>query len=87
MFVPLALGRTHEVLRHHPTAQKQVWRTATTSFTVMQAVGAYRLSFLFIRSGSDYRLLSGLDAAALASALAADLVVPSPGGIAREDTK
>ena len=82
--VPLALGRTHEVLRRHQAAQKRAWIAATTSFAVMQATGAYALSFLFVRSGGDYRLLFGMGAAALVLALVADLLVPS--GAEQEDT-
>ncbi len=48
--VPLVLGRVNELLAHHPAAQKGVaWRTATTSFAVMQALAAYGLSFVFFR--------------------------------------
>jgi predicted MFS family arabinose efflux permease len=82
--VPLALGRTHEVLRHHPAAQKQAWSAATTSFAVMQAAGAYGLSFLFVRSGGDYRLLFGIGAAALALALVVDLLAPAQAGSGRK---
>jgi len=78
--VPLALGRVHEVLRHHQAAQKRAWGAATTSFAVMQAAGAYGLSFLFVRSGGDYRLLFGFGAVALVLALVADLLVPSGAG-------
>ena len=50
----------------------------------MQAVGAYGLSFLFVRSGGDYRLLFGIGAAALVLALVADLVAPFPSGLGPE---
>ncbi len=83
--VPLALGRTHEILRHHQEAQKGAWRAATTSFAVMQALGAYGLSFLFARTGGDYGLLFGLGAGALVLALAIDLLVSSPAPAAPED--
>ena len=83
--VPLALGRTHEVLRRHPAAQKRAWSAATTSFAVMQAAGAYGLSFLFARTGGDYRVLFGLGAGALVLALAVDLLAPSPGASGEED--
>jgi predicted MFS family arabinose efflux permease len=76
--VPLALGRSHEILRHHQGAQKRAWSAATTSFATMQAAGAYGLSFLFVHSGGGYRMLFGVGAAALALALATDLLVPSP---------
>jgi predicted MFS family arabinose efflux permease len=76
--IPLALGRTHEVLRHHPAAQKRAWGTATTSFAVMQAAGAYGLSFIFARTGGNYALLFELAAGALGLALILDLLVPQP---------
>ncbi len=76
--VPLALGRTHEILQHHHGAQKRAWSAATTSFAVMQAAGAYGLSFLFVRFGGDYRLLFAMGAAALALALAVDLLALPP---------
>jgi predicted MFS family arabinose efflux permease len=71
--VPLVLGRVNELLADHPAAQKGAWSTATTSFAVMQAVAAYGLSFLFSRSGGDYRTLFAIGAASLALALAVDL--------------
>jgi len=72
--VPLVLGRVHELLAHHPAAQKRAWRTATTSFAVMQAASAYGLSFLFSHSGGDYRLLFAIGAAALGVAFVVDVV-------------
>lgn len=74
--VPLALGRTHEILRHVPAAQKRAWGNATISFALMQAVGAYGLSFLFVRSGGDYHLLFAIGATALGLALVVDLLAP-----------
>jgi predicted MFS family arabinose efflux permease len=73
--VPLALGRVHELLAHHPAAHKSAWSHATTSFAVLQAVAAYGLSFLFVHSGGDYRLLFGVGSIAMAAALAVDLAV------------
>ena len=73
--VPLALGRVHELLAHHPAAHKGAWSKATTSFAVLQAVAAYGLSFLFVQSGGDYRLLFVVGGTALAVALAVDLVI------------
>jgi predicted MFS family arabinose efflux permease len=73
--VPLVLGRINELLTHHPSLQKQAWSKATTSFAVLQALGAYGMSFVFERSGGDYRLLFGLGAAAITLALAIDLLV------------
>jgi predicted MFS family arabinose efflux permease len=72
--VPLVLGRVHELLAHHPAAQKAAWSRATTSFALMQAVSAYGMSFLFDRSGGNYRLLFACGAAALVTALAVNLV-------------
>ena len=46
--VPLVLGRIHELLAHHPSEQKAAWSTATTSFAVLQAVGAYGMSYLLV---------------------------------------
>ncbi len=76
--VPLALGRTHEILRHQPASRKRAWGAATISYAVMQAIGAYGLSFLFARSGGDYALLFALGAGALSLGLAIDLLAPSP---------
>ncbi|MDR5733542.1 YbfB/YjiJ family MFS transporter [Caballeronia sp. LZ025] len=72
--VPLVLGRVNELLAHHPAAQKRAWRTATTSFAVMQAASAYGLSFLFSHSGGDYRLLFAIGAAALGVAFVVDVI-------------
>jgi predicted MFS family arabinose efflux permease len=67
--VPVVLGRTCEMLRHHPAAQTAAWRTATTSFALFQAGGAYIFSFLLNWSGGNYRLVFGLGSAAVALAL------------------
>ncbi len=72
--VPLALGRVHELLPHHPVAQKAAWSAATTSFAVLQAVAAYGMSFLFAHNGGEYRGLFVIGAVALALALAIDLL-------------
>lgn len=72
--VPLVLGRVQELLAHHPAAQKGAWSRATTSFALMQAVSAYGMSFLFDRSGGNYRLLFACGAAALMAALTVNLV-------------
>ncbi|SAK78012.1 YbfB/YjiJ family MFS transporter [Caballeronia ptereochthonis] len=71
--VPLVLGRVNELLAHHPAAQKGAWSTATTGFAVLQALAAYGLSFLFSKSGGDYRMLFAIGSAALGVALAIDL--------------
>ncbi len=77
-FVPgigtLALGRIHEVLLHHPSEQRAAWSMATTCFAVLQAAGAYGMTFLFAHNGDDYRVLFLLGAAAMALALVVDLV-------------
>jgi len=73
--VPLVLGRVNELLVHHPAAQKGAWSRAATSFAVLQASGAYGLSFLFNRSGGDYTLLFWLGAGAMVLALLVDLIV------------
>jgi len=72
--VPLALGRVHELLPHHPMAQKAGWSAATTSFAVLQAVAAYGMSFLFAHNGGEYRGLFVIGAVAMALALAIDLI-------------
>jgi predicted MFS family arabinose efflux permease len=71
--VPLALGRVNELLAHHPSAVKDAWSRATTSFAVMQALAAYGLSFVFSSSGGNYLVLFVIGAAALVLALIVDL--------------
>lgn len=71
--VPIILGRTREILRHHPAARVGAWRTATVSFAVLQATGAYLMSFLLQRTG-DYHLLFTLAAGAMVVALVLDRV-------------
>ncbi|PMS30869.1 putative MFS family arabinose efflux permease [Trinickia symbiotica] len=71
--VPLVLGRVNELLAHHPSAVKDAWSRATTSFAVMQAVAAYGLSFVFSSSGGNYLVLFAIGAAALVLALSVDL--------------
>jgi predicted MFS family arabinose efflux permease len=73
--VPLVLGRVHELLKHQPAAQKGAWSRATISFAILQALAAYCMSFLLVRSGGGYLLLFALGAAALVLALCIDLVV------------
>lgn len=72
--VPLALARVREVLVHHPSAHFRAWRTATASFAMLQAAGAYGLSFLFDWSQGSYRLLFGAGAVAIGLALVLALV-------------
>nr|WP_232512274.1 YbfB/YjiJ family MFS transporter [Novosphingobium sp. PP1Y] len=63
--VPVVLGRTREILRHYPEAQTAAWRSATTSFALLQAAGAYLFSFLLDWSGGDYRLIFAIGSAAM----------------------
>ncbi len=72
--VPLVLGRVHELLPHHPEAQKAAWSAATASFAILQAGAAYGMSFIFARSSGDYRVLFVIGAVAMLLALAIDLV-------------
>ena len=83
--VPLALGRVRELLVHHPSGQQAAWSRATISFAVLQAVGAYGMSYLFAGTGS-YRLLFAIGGVAMVVALAVDLVAGanSPGQGHRE---
>jgi predicted MFS family arabinose efflux permease len=73
--VPLALGRVNELLAHRAADAKHAWRSATTSFAIMQALAAYGLSYLFASSGGRYDVLFAVGAAALAGAFAVDLIV------------
>lgn len=73
--VPLALGRIHELLPHDASAQRAAWSTATTGFALLQAAGAYGLTFVLTASGGDYRLLFAIGAVAFALTLGIDLVV------------
>ena len=83
-FVPgivvLVLGRMHELLAHHPAEHKTAWGVATTSFTILQAVAAYRMSYLLVSSGGGYRMLFALGATAMLLALAFDLIAAPSGG-------
>jgi predicted MFS family arabinose efflux permease len=72
--VPLVLGRVHELLAHHPAQQKPAWRTATVAFALFQAVAAYGLSFIFARSGGNYKLLFVIGAVTMVIALVIDLL-------------
>ncbi|HVE22338.1 MAG TPA: YbfB/YjiJ family MFS transporter [Acidocella sp.] len=73
--VPLALGRIHELLPHDAAAQKSAWSAATTGFALLQAAGAYGLTFIFAQTGGDYRLLFVIGAAAFGLTLGIDLLV------------
>lgn len=73
--VPLVLGRVHELLPHDAAAQSQAWSHATTAFALLQAGGAYGLTFVLTRSGGDFALLFFLGAAAFAASLGLDLAM------------
>lgn len=77
--VPLVIGRIGELL-HEPAKQKLAWSKATVFFALFQAAAAYGLSFVFSRSGGNYRVLFLIGASAMVLALAIDLVA---GGRAR----
>ncbi len=70
--VTLVLGRARELLAERPAAQPAAWSVATTSFALMQAVGAYGMSFLFATTGANYHLLFAIGAAAIVAALIVD---------------
>jgi predicted MFS family arabinose efflux permease len=72
--VPVVLGRTREILRHHPAAHFSAWRAATVSFALLQAAGAYGMSILYQWSRGSYTMLFAAGAAALALALATSLL-------------
>jgi predicted MFS family arabinose efflux permease len=72
--VPLVIGRIHELIPHSAAGQRTVWAQATTTFALFQAAGAYGLSYLFAQSDGDYALLFVIGAAAVAVALALELV-------------
>jgi len=77
--VPLVLGRIKELIPGDATAQRAVWRTATASFGVGQAVAGYVYSFIFSTSSGDYRLLFLLGALCFVIALCLDFyLVRSP---------
>lgn len=73
---PLVLGRIHELLPENAQHRHAAWSRATIAFALFQAVAAYGLSFVFARSGGDYRLLFGIGAVAMAAALLIDLAQP-----------
>ncbi|HYE53138.1 MAG TPA: YbfB/YjiJ family MFS transporter [Azospirillaceae bacterium] len=74
--VPVVLGRVHRLVSGE-AARRAAWSRATAAFALGQAAGAYALSFLFDRSGGDYRLLFAAGAGALLLALAVELATAS----------
>lgn len=71
--VPLVLGRLQELFPTDSTAQKAAWRTATAGFGIAQAVAGYAYSFIFSKTGGDYRPLFLLGALSFVVALCLDL--------------
>jgi len=69
----VVLGHTREILHRHPQAQTAAWRSATTSFALLQAAGAFLFSFLLDWSGGDYRLIFALGSAAMWTAFLANV--------------
>ena len=75
--VALILGRVRELAGGEPQAQSG-WTLATLAYAIGQAAAAYAFSYIFAHTGG-YALLFGIAAAALAAALAIDLVVARTG--------
>jgi MFS family permease len=73
--VPLALGRIRELLPHDAADQRAAWSAATIAFALLQAAGAYGLSFVFTQSGGNYALLFVIGGGVFVLSLAIDLVV------------
>jgi predicted MFS family arabinose efflux permease len=73
--VPLVLGRIHELVPHSTEQQRATWSHATTSFALFQAAAAYGFSWLYAHTGGDYLVLFGIGGAAVALALAIDLML------------
>lgn len=76
--VPLVLGRIHELLPHDAAGRGAAWSAATTSFALMQAAGAYGLTFLLAHAGGSVRPLFLTGGAAFLAALGIDLVAGAP---------
>jgi predicted MFS family arabinose efflux permease len=72
--VTLVLGRVHELMPHDADQQRKAWGVCTTAFALGQAAAAYGFSYIFAHTGGTYRVLFALGAAALASALAIDVL-------------
>jgi predicted MFS family arabinose efflux permease len=73
--VPLGIGRLQELIPTNAAAQKTAWRTATAAFGIGQAVAGYAYSFIFSKTGGDYRLLFLLGALCFVIALWLDLII------------
>jgi predicted MFS family arabinose efflux permease len=77
--VPLVLGRTRELLPHDAEEQKRAWSMATTAFALLQAGGAYGLTFVFAYTGGNDRSLFAIGASAFALAFASDVLAGGRG--------
>ena len=71
--VTLVFGRVLELAAGDSAGARAGWSTATTSYALMQAAGAYAFSFMFARTGGGYTILFGTGACALALALVINL--------------
>lgn len=71
--VPLVLGRIRELLPHHPSLHQMNWTRATIAFAATQALSAYGMSFLLVKT-HDYTLLFKIGSVAMVAALAINLV-------------
>jgi predicted MFS family arabinose efflux permease len=76
--VPLVLGRVHELIPARAAGQQAAWSRATIAFALGQAGGAYRLSYLFARTGG-YEPLIACATTALALALLVDVTAGRAG--------
>ena len=72
-FVPLVLGRVHDLVPHDAALQRAVWGRATTGFALGQAAGAYGLSDLLAHGLLSQQGLFVLGGAAAALALAVNV--------------
>ncbi len=56
--------------------QKQAWSRATTGFAIFQALAAYGMSYVLIRSGGQHALLFAIGGGAILLGLLIDLLAP-----------
>jgi len=68
--VSIVLGRAQEIARGDPLVHRAIWGTATASFALFQALAAYGMAWLFIRTGGAYAPLFIAAVAVLAVAAA-----------------
>ena len=72
-FLPVLLGRVHELAGPDPRARQRGWSGVTIAFGIGQAAAAYGMAFAYVRTGS-YTLLFAAGAAAAGAALLIDAV-------------